>query len=393
MQQLDSFDQAFLSNLFENESKRFNIIILKVASSCNLDCKYCYWFRDQSVYELPGVMKPILIDNIIERIKEYLKTYDGSFLKIIFHGGEPLLLKQRVFAYICEALTKINPKVKMQFGVTTNGVLINDEWSTLFKKFRVGVTVSIDGQKADHDKNRIDLKGQPTYEKVRAGISCLQRNKVPGVSLLSVFTPGLSASELCDHFVNDIGVKIFDVLIPDWNHDDKKSGLLAGIAEFYIELFDVWLDKYWSQGVRIRSLESFVKAICFNRTRLPGVGICPVKIICINSLGEIETYDAFRVNGKEHVQTNLNISHSPLSEILANKLWLKHLKNSLSLPKDCQTCEIKSFCRGGNVIHRYSQDNGYDNPSVYCNDLKKMYGYILAQKNKLRSIGMCISRS
>jgi uncharacterized protein len=30
-------------------------------------------------------------------------------------------------------------------------------------------------------------------------------------------------------------------------------------------------------------------------------------------------------------------------------------------------------CGGGYLPHRYSQKNGYDNPSVYCDDLYSMF--------------------
>ena len=32
-----------------------------------------------------------------------------------------------------------------------------------------------------------------------------------------------------------------------------------------------------------------------------------------------------------------------------------------------------SACGGGYLPHRYSRKNGYDNPSVYCDDLYSMF--------------------
>jgi uncharacterized protein len=32
-----------------------------------------------------------------------------------------------------------------------------------------------------------------------------------------------------------------------------------------------------------------------------------------------------------------------------------------------------SVCGGGYLPHRFSQSNGYDNPSVYCDDLYAMF--------------------
>jgi uncharacterized protein len=31
-------------------------LLVKVATRCNIDCSYCYWFRDAAVYEKPKLM-------------------------------------------------------------------------------------------------------------------------------------------------------------------------------------------------------------------------------------------------------------------------------------------------------------------------------------------------
>src|SRR5579871_3011754 len=31
-------------------------LLVKVATRCNIDCSYCYWFRDASVYDKPKLM-------------------------------------------------------------------------------------------------------------------------------------------------------------------------------------------------------------------------------------------------------------------------------------------------------------------------------------------------
>ena len=31
-------------------------LLIKVAARCNIDCSYCYWFRDAAVYSKPKLM-------------------------------------------------------------------------------------------------------------------------------------------------------------------------------------------------------------------------------------------------------------------------------------------------------------------------------------------------
>ena len=37
-------------------SQPISQLLVKVATRCNIDCSYCYWFRDASVYDKPNLM-------------------------------------------------------------------------------------------------------------------------------------------------------------------------------------------------------------------------------------------------------------------------------------------------------------------------------------------------
>ena len=69
----------------------------------------------------------------------------------------------------------------------TNGVLINDDYCKLFKKNNIQISVSIDGLKESHDKNRLDHKNKASWDKAVAGIQKLQ-DKCPDnfVGILAV---------------------------------------------------------------------------------------------------------------------------------------------------------------------------------------------------------------
>ncbi len=59
------------------------------------------------------------------------------------------------------------------------------------------------------------------------------------------------------------------------------------------------------------------------------------------------------------------------------------------LPATCRACPIVDICGGGDLPSRYSRQNGFDNPSVYCSDLQVVIGHIsavlAAQTTGLRS--------
>src|SRR6266576_787459 len=46
---------------------------------------------------------------------------------------------------------------------------------------------------------------------------------------------------------------------------------------------------------------------------------------------------------------------------------------SINLCEKCRQCKFMDACGGGYLPHRFSRNNGYDNPSVYCDDLYSMF--------------------
>jgi uncharacterized protein len=47
-------------------------MLVKVASRCNIDCSYCYWFRDASVYNKPKLMSSEVLQQLLQRIEEHV---------------------------------------------------------------------------------------------------------------------------------------------------------------------------------------------------------------------------------------------------------------------------------------------------------------------------------
>jgi hypothetical protein len=41
---------------FAFQEQPISQLLVKVASRCNIDCSYCYWFRDAAVYDKPKLM-------------------------------------------------------------------------------------------------------------------------------------------------------------------------------------------------------------------------------------------------------------------------------------------------------------------------------------------------
>lgn len=366
--------------IVENENSSYlpKVIILKIVSQCNLNCTYCHWFRNDNVYQQPRTMKKEVFDMFIIRLESYLKWVPFKKIAIFFHGGEPLLIKREMFSYMCEEIKQLEKKInkKIKLMLTTNGVLITDQWINLFARYQIGVTVSIDGDKAVHDEYRIDLKNNGSYDRAVAGVEKLEKHGYNNFIILAVCHPAHSPKELCEHFIYNMKVKCFDILIPNNNHNDKKNGLVKPIANFYIQLFDLWFDNYRKLGIKIKIVTAFIEAILYGKSYSSGIGFSPANTMVIMPDGQIVPHDVLGINDPEQINTGLNVFNNPLEDLLNHKYWLLPLAHSITIPDPCHPCDIKEVCRGGKVIHRYSSENEYNNPSVYCEDLKKIYSHI-----------------
>jgi radical SAM protein with 4Fe4S-binding SPASM domain len=56
--------------------------------------------------------------------------------------------------------------------------------------------------------------------------------------------------------------------------------------------------------------------------------------------------------------------------------WKAAREASINLCEKCRQCKSMNACGGGYLPHRFSKENGYDNPSVYCDDLYATYEHI-----------------
>ena len=85
--------------------------------------------------------------------------------------------------------------------------------------------------------------------------------------------------------------------------------------------------------------------------------------------------------------TEKNVINSSIDDFImseANKIRLGGLS---MLPDDCKNCQIKKWCSGGYLPTRFSSENGYNNRSYYCSDLKNLFDHIniWLQKNHNRN--------
>jgi radical SAM protein with 4Fe4S-binding SPASM domain len=181
-------------------------MLVKVASRCNIDCTYCYWFRDAAVYDKPKLMSADVLERLLQRVEEHVARHSLPDFPLILHGGEPL-----------------------------------------------------------------------------------------------------------------------------------------------------------------------ITALLGNNSPTEGVGHKPIELCTVMTDGSVEAHDVLRIAGDGFTQTRFNIFEHAIDEVRNEPRWKAARDASINLCDKCRQCKFMNACGGGYLPHRFSKNNGYDNPSVYCDDLYSMF--------------------
>lgn len=167
-----------LEDIVDRLENNLNQLTLVITENCNLKCKYClysgnYCFEkthsDKKMNEDVAIKA---IDFFFQHNKKNIKPY------ISFYGGEPLLnfkLLKKCIEYVKK---KYSEEKEIEFILTTNAVLINDDIIDYFIENKVGLLISLDGPKEIHDRYRIDINKKGSFETILKNILKIKNKSI-----------------------------------------------------------------------------------------------------------------------------------------------------------------------------------------------------------------------
>jgi uncharacterized protein len=129
-------------------------------------------------------------------------------INIVFFGGEPLTnmpLIRQVVDYAEQRAAECGKAV--DFSLTTNATLLTPELVAFFEAHRFGISISMDGPKAIHDRNRKSVGGKGTYDLVvRKARMLLERYRAKPVGARVTLAAGSTAvEEIHSHLRGELG--------------------------------------------------------------------------------------------------------------------------------------------------------------------------------------------
>ncbi len=359
-------------------------LILKVASRCNLNCTYCYMYNagDTTYRQQPKFMSRAVAEALLQSVRRHCARHGITHFTFIFHGGEPLLADQRFYEwFVGRAREVLRPAVRSFFALQTNGVLLTEAWCDLLARLDVSLGISLDGTPEINDKFRVDHQHKSSYAPAVRGLQLAQRSRSrrhhPGV--LCVIDVSADPLAVYRHF-KELAVSRVNFLLPYCTHDKPPpvpagTGSATPYADWLLAIFDQWYEEK-APKPRIQLFEQVIELILGIDRGFEYLGGRDLEFLVVETDGGIEAVGALKLCGNGFTKAGMNVLHHELDEALQTDLARLYHQSHHQLPAQCTTCPVVAVCGGGFLPNRYSRQNGFANPSVFCLDLAKLITHV-----------------
>ena len=342
-------------------------IVLNVNTGCNLSCTYCY----KEDLATPSKGERMAVETAIKSIELLLReSPDQPHYNVVFFGGEPLSNMKLIREVVAYAEPRFKAHgARVDFTLTTNATLLTEALVDWFDEHRFGITVSMDGPKTLHDRNRITVGGKGSYDVVRKKVDMLlARYRARPVGCRVTLTSGVTdVEEIFRHLHEEIGF-----------HEVGFGPVTSGpISTFNLtgdELADVFAGmkrlgrRYLGQALQghnfaFGNMHQLMTDIYEgNKKQLPcGAGVA---LLAVDKNGGLNL--CHRFTG----------SDMPLFGDVDKGIDKPRLASFIELRLDrkgsgCETCRIRNLCSGGCYHESYAKYGDANHPTYHYCDLMR----------------------
>lgn len=374
----------------------FRQIVLKVHSRCDLACDHCYMYEaaDQGWRFQPKTMTRATAEAAGHRIAEHADTHGLELVRVILHGGEPLMARveqlREIIQAVREPLSNVTPHPpRLDLRIHTNAVTLDERFLELFKEYDVKVGVSLDGDKIANDRHRLYASGRSSHQQVLAGLALLRSPRYRH----------LYAGILCTVDIANDPVAVYralvaekppriDLLLPHatWDTPPPRVGPRdhavppaavrdSAYADWLLRVYELWREDGRPFGIRL--FDSIRSTLHGDPPLTEALGLAPSDVLTIQTDGSIEQVDSLRIAFDGAAGTGLSVFEHPLDAARDNAQIIARQSGADSLSDQCRSCPVLTSCGGGLFAHRYrsaAEDEkdpaaAFRNPTVYCSDL------------------------
>ncbi|MEI8173513.1 MAG: peptide-modifying radical SAM enzyme CbpB [Deltaproteobacteria bacterium] len=341
---------------------------------CNMNCTYCY-IPEKMRREGDHMPEKKLL-KALEILKQYFRATlpKGSMPQIIFHGAEPLLNRDAIFAGI-EAYGN-----DFLFGVQTNATLLDDAAVEFLTSRKVSVGISLDAPTAQiADRTRKNWDGKGTFKQVIAAMERL--NGYEGWSIICTITNAnlRHLTRLVDFFheheVPTCLMNIIRCTLP------PSRSLMPGdtaAAKYFLAALDRTYELYEQTGRRL-TVGNFANIL------LAIIAPAARRLMCdISPCGGGRCFFALAPNGdmfpcSEFIGIDRfrggNLFTNDASAVLETEPFRLVTGRKVEDIEPCRRCAIRHFCGSPCPAEAYEMNGGMDKTGAFCEFYEEQVRY------------------
>lgn len=361
-----------------------NILLKPASSGCGLDCAYCFYADEARRRQAPdrGVMPEEVSRALIEKA---LGAAEG-YIAFLFQGGEPMLAGLDFYrAFVAQVREAAPQGLAVRYAIQTNGLLLDREWCRFFRENHFLTGLSLDGNRACHDRFRRDRAGKGTYDRALRGAGLLERAGVE-YNVLTVVTGHLARhtqaafSALCRAgFRFQQYIPCLDPLGEEWGGRDYSLSP-EQYGEFLKTLFDLWYREL--ERGQYYSIRYFDNLVWMLEGRQPEQcamrGRCSAQYV-VEADGSVYPCDFYCLD--EYCLGD--IRRDSWAELDRAREAMGFLQRSARVPEECRRCQWHPLCRNGCRRERLEDGAGRN---VYCRAYADFFACALPRLGRVRGL-------
>ncbi len=364
----------------EMQALRFGLqpmaVYFNPTERCNLNCKYCYIPEDMRENGVHMSKEKLL--EALALLKQYFQKSlpRGQRPQIIFHGSEPMLAREAVFAGI-EKYHKY-----FRFGVQTNGTLLDDSALEFLKSHKIGLGLSLDGHvRKVADKTRFTWGGDGVFDKVLTAIKKLKG--YPNYNVICTVTQENMRN------LNAIVDLLHELEVPVCMLNPVRCTRQGAreikpkdheLSAYYLKALDRTYELYQKTGRKLvvaNFANVLVGIVAPSARRLMcdispcGGGRC---FFALSAQGDMFPCSEFiglpEFNGG-------NLFKGELKQALASAPFKKVTGRKVEDIQPCSSCAVRHFCGSPCPAEAYEMNGGMDKPGAFCELYEEQTRYAL----------------
>ena len=377
---LDAYNAKAAAFSAEMDMLRFHLkptaVYFNPTERCNLNCSYCY--IPDTMRRSGENMSPARVLESLEKLHAYFSGHmaEGRLPQVIFHGAEPLLVREAIFAGI-EAYGD-----RFRFGVQTNGTLLDDSAVEFLTSHGVGIGLSLDGPVAAvADRTRRRWNGDGVFEHVTRAIDKLQG--YPGYNVICTMTsenlPHLTAMV---EFFHDRKVPACMLNVTRCTLPGARAarGDDQDVARAYIAALERTHDLYLNTGRKlvVANFANILIAILAPTAR---------RLMCdISPCGGGRSFFALATNGDLFPCSEFiglpdfiggNLFEHAIGDVLDSPAFRRVTGRKVEDVAGCDVCPIRHFCGSPCPAEAHEMNGGMDRKGAFCHFYEEQVRYAL----------------